>query len=127
MYALKRHAYVSQVVTNCQNRHSSRLLLRSYQLLKENISKSKADRFRTEKSAEFRSFNLKIKAWTVLMQYFKENETRFYSNSQLLSESEIKERTEGVCLYDIAERKRMSVLFNALRFGIKARSVSLRN
>lgn len=60
------------------------------------------------------------------MQYFEENDTRFYSNQLLLSSnaesSELRERTEMVSLFDLAERKRFSILFSALRFGIKART-----
>ena len=58
------------------------------------------------------------------------DETRFYSNTLLdLSLSQIKEtsapRRGEVCLLDMAEHKRLSVLFYALRYGIKERCQSL--
>lgn len=43
----------------------------------------------------------------------------------MLSDSEIREKTEMVSLLDMAEHKRLSVLFSALRYGIKARSRAL--
>ena len=44
----------------------------------------------------------------------------------MLSHSEIIDRSE-VSLFDAAEHKRMSVLFHALRYGIKYRLISLKN
>ena len=63
-----------------------------------------------------------MKAWTVLMKYFNPAETRFYSNSLLdLSNSQVQEPGIDYSIFDLAEHKRMSVLFTALRYGIKAR------
>lgn len=64
-----------------------------------------------------------MKAWTVLMKYFNPAETRFYSNSLLdLSNSQVNEPGHiDYSIYDLAEHKRMTVLFTALRYGIKAR------
>ena len=91
---------------------------KAFLVIKSNIELSRHEKMQKAKSEDFRVFNLKIKAWTVLIQYFQENETRFYTNSLLLSTSEIEERTEMVSLLDIAERKRLSFLFDALKYGI---------
>ena len=92
-------------------------------LLQENIQISRLDRSNNEKALEFKDFNLKMKAWTVLMKFFNPGETRFYSNSLLdLSNSQVNEQGHiDYSIYDLAEHKRMTVLFTALRYGIKAR------
>ena len=64
------------------------------------------------------------------MKYFSPGENRFYSNSLLdLSSSPVRESAGAIDLsmFDIAEHKRMSVLFSALRYGIKARSRAITN
>lgn len=103
-------------------------------VLVQNIQIARVDRCNAEKAEEFKEFNLKMKAWTVLMKYFNPGETRFYSNSLLdLSNSQVQENnvaTNSNCnpvpsIYDLAELKRMAVLFSALRYGIKERARSL--
>ena len=100
-------------------------------LLVRNIQIVRHERTCEEKALEFKEFNLKMKAWTVLIKYFNPAETRFYSNSLLdLSNSPVRESAGGVtdiCIYDIAEHKRMTVLFSALRYGVKARTRAITN
>ena len=85
-------------------------------MLKNNIWLSRIERNNNQRALEFKEFNLKIKAWTVLMKYFTPvDEERFYSGSLLdLSKSQVQEYS----IFDLAEHKRMSTLFNALRSRI---------
>ena len=126
MYALKRDSAVSQLTMINRAKQDWRRKCTLWTLLVRNIQIERHGRSSREKALEFKEFNLKMKAWTVLMKYFSPGETRFYSNSLLdLSNSPVRESAGGaidLSMFDIAEHKRMSVLFSALRYGIKART-----
>ena len=80
MHALKRHTLLEKLSKGNQERQLDRLFKRAFIAIHANITLSRHERDLKSRSETFRAFNLKIKAWTVLMQYFGENDTRFYSN-----------------------------------------------
>ena len=125
--ALKRHTLLARLCHENSILRGQKSVKKAFLALKGNVKLSRHEKMLKAKSEDFRVFNLKIKAWTVLIQYFQENETRFYTNSLLLSSSEIEERTGMVSLLDMAERKRISFLFDALKYGITQRSKAINN
>ena len=127
--ALRRNLIVSKMALLTDTKENQRRKATAFESLRAHIVLAREERSSKAKATEFKEFNLKLKAWTVFMKYFSPGEEeRFYSNSMLDLSKSLSTTGGGVkdySIYDLAEQKRISTLFGALKYGIRARKRSL--
>lgn len=83
---------------------------------------SRHEKYLSAQAESFRAYQLKAKAWSILIQFFSPQENRFYSSSLLEYSHSGMRDTAPITNLDIAEHKRLSTLFRHLRIGIKLRT-----